>query len=254
MATAAPPAPPEALIKGVQPLRVGQGHSFLWRRLHSLSGIIPIGAFLLEHILSNFEALHGPLAYGQQVKFLNSLPLVRVLEWAFIFIPLAFHAGYGVFIAFRGRANVNVYPWAGNWMYLMQSITGLIALGYIVQHVWRQRFSGVSLPEHPGAAFAKVQHELANPWMLAIYVIAMIATTWHFAYGIWLFAAKWGITPGDRARKRFGYVCTVVGIALCGLGLAGIWAFVGPKYQNAPEDVMPAQPAGIVLPAPVTQQ
>ncbi len=56
-----------------------------------------------------------------------------------------------LWIAFRGRVNVNVYPWAGNWMYLMQRITGLIAFAYIVQHVWRQRFSGVSLPEHPGA-------------------------------------------------------------------------------------------------------
>jgi succinate dehydrogenase / fumarate reductase cytochrome b subunit len=250
MAAAAPPAVPP--LRGVQPLRAGEGHSYLWRKLHSLSGIVPIGAFLLEHILSNFEALNGPLAYAQQVKFLNSLPLVRVLEWAFIFIPLAFHAGYGVYIAVRGRNNVNVYPWAGNWMYISQRITGVIALLYIVQHVWRQRFSGVNLPEHPGAAFAKVQHELANPWMLAIYIIAMIATTWHFSYGIWLFAAKWGITPGDRARKRFGYVCAVFGTALCVMGLASIYAFVGPKYQNAPQDVMPAQPPGIVEPAPVT--
>jgi succinate dehydrogenase / fumarate reductase cytochrome b subunit len=117
--------------------------------------------------------------------------------------------------------------------------------------VWRQRFSGVSLPEHPGAAFAKVQHELANPWMLAIYVIAMVATTWHFAYGIWLFAAKWGITPGDRARKRFGYVCAAIGTALCVMGLWGMWAFVSPKYQNAPEDVMPAQTSGPVMQAPL---
>lgn len=252
MATAAPPAPPSSpSLRGVQPLRAAQGHSFFWHKLHSLSGIVPIGAFLLEHILSNFEAINGPLAYAQQVKFLNSLPLVRVLEWAFIFIPLAFHAGYGVYIAVRGRNNVNVYPWAGNWMYVSQRITGIIALLYIVQHVWRQRFSGVSLPEHPGAAFAKVQHELANPWMLAIYIIAMIATTWHFSYGVWLFAAKWGITPGDRARKRFGYVCTVLGIVLCVMGLVSIYAFVGPKYQNAPADVMPAQPPGVVLPAPV---
>jgi len=252
MATAARPAPPtqSSELRGVAPLRAGQGHSFFWRRLHSLSGIVPIGAFLIEHIVSNFEALNGPLAYAQQVKFLNGLPLVRVLEWAFIFLPLAFHAGYGVFIAFRGRVNVNVYPWAGNWMYLMQRVTGLIAFVYIIQHVWRQRFSGVSLPEHPGAAFAKVQHELANPWMLAIYVIAMIATTWHFAYGIWLFAAKWGITPGNRARRRFGYVCGVIGTALCVLGLASIWAFVGPQYRNAPADVMPAP--GIVAPAPPT--
>ncbi|WP_263357460.1 succinate dehydrogenase [Acidicapsa ligni] len=223
--------------RGVAPLRAGKGYSFLLRKLHSLSGIIPIGAFLIEHILSNFEALKGPAAYGAQVRFLNSLPLVRVLEWGFIFLPLAFHALYGVYIALRGKSNVIYYPWAGNWMYVTQRWTGYIAFVYIIQHVIRQRFMGVSLPEHPGAAFAKVQHELANPWMLAVYSIAMIAVCWHFSYGIWLFAAKWGITPGNKARKRFGYVCAVVGILLCGLGLASLYAFVGPNYKNAPEDV-----------------
>ena len=234
MATAAPPAAPQ--LHGVQPLRAGEGNSYLWRKLHSLSGIIPIGAFLVEHIISNFETLNGPLAYAQQVKFLNSLPLVRVLEWAFIFIPLAFHALYGLFIAFRGRVSVNVYPWASNWMYVSQRITGIIAFLYIVQHVWRQRFSGISLPENPGAAFHKVQVELSNPWMLAIYVIAMIATTWHFAYGIWLFAAKWGITPGVKSRQRFGYVCAALGVILAVMGLWSIAAFVTapPAPDNVP--------------------
>ena len=215
MATATTPAPPATPpLRGVQPLRAGEGHSFFWRRLHSLTGIVPIGAFLVEHIVSNFETINGPLAYAQQVKFLNGLPLVRFLEWGLIFIPLAYHALYGVFIAIRGRSNVNVYPWAGNWMYLSQRITGIIALLYIAQHVWRQRFTGVSLPEHPGAAFHKVQVELANPWMLAIYVIAMIATTWHFAYGIWLFAAKWGITPGEKARESWKGVFCMYSAAL----------------------------------------
>jgi len=72
--------------------------------------------------------------------------------------------------------------------------------------------------------------------MLAVYVIAMIAVCWHFSYGIWLFAAKWGITPGNKARKRFAYVCAAGGILLCGLGLASLYAFVGPDYKNAPED------------------
>src|SRR5580704_2142265 len=82
MATATHPAGSEAahkVGKGVEPLRAGKGYSFLLRKLHSLSGIVPIGAFLVEHILSNFEALKGPAAYAAQVKFLNSLPLVRVL-------------------------------------------------------------------------------------------------------------------------------------------------------------------------------
>jgi len=232
-------APPSAHVvhRGVEPLRAGQGTSFIWRKLHSLLGIVPIGAFLLEHLLSNFEALKGPIAYGEQVKFLNSLPLVRVLEWTFIFLPLLYHGIYGVYIWLRGKSNIVYYPWAGNWMYLVQRYTGLIAFAYIAYHVATQRFMGVNLPENPGAAFYKVQHELLNPWIVAVYVIAMIAVCWHFAYGVWLFAAKWGITPGETARKRFGYMCAALGVILAGIGLASIWAFVGAKYQNAPENV-----------------
>ena len=237
MATAQHPSAP-TLRPGVQPLRAGQGTSFLWHKLHSLLGIIPIGAFLLEHLLSNYEALKGPAAYGAQVRFLNSLPMVRILEWVFIFLPILYHGLYGVYIWLRSNSNIVYYPWAGNWMYTAQRYTGLIAILYIGQHVFRQRFMGISLPENPGAAFAKVQHELANPWMLAVYVIAMIAICWHFAYGIWLFAAKWGITPGVKARKRFGFVCAGFGLALAIMGLVSMWAFISPRYKNTP-DIVP---------------
>ena len=250
MATAQSSAPP-TVRRGVQPLRAGQGTSYLWRKLHSLLGIIPIGAFFIEHLVSNFEALKGPAAYAAQVKFLNGLPLVRVLEWGFIFLPLAFHALYGVYIALRGKSNVVYYPWAGNWMYMTQRWTGYIAAAYIIQHVIRQRFMGVSLPEHPGAAFAKVQVELQNPWMLAVYIIAMLAVCWHFSYGIWLFCAKWGITPGNKARQRFAYVCLALGIVLAGMGLASLYAFVGPNFKNTPEDVAPAT-SSLVLPVSQT--
>ena len=226
MATSQPSAT-HVVRRGVQPLRAGEGSSFLWRKLHSLLGIVPLGAFLLEHLLSNFEALKGPVAYGEQVRFLNSLPMVRVLEWAFIFLPILYHTGYGVYIWLRGKSNIVYYPWAGNWLYTAQRYTGIVAFFYIGQHVIRQRFMGVSLPEHPAMAFAKVQQELANPWMLAFYIVAMVAICWHFAYGVWLFAAKWGITPGVKARKRFGYLCAALGVGLTVLGLMGIWAFVG---------------------------
>ena len=225
MATGQSSAAP-TIKSGVPPLRAAQGNSYIWRKLHSLLGIVPLGAFLLEHLLSNFEALKGAEAYGAQVKFLNGLPMVRVLEWVFIFLPILYHAFYGVYIWIRGKSNVVYYPWAGNWMYGAQRFTGIIAFIYIAIHVATQRFMGDNLPEHPELAFHKVQSALANPVVLAIYVVAMISICWHFAYGVWLFAAKWGITPGKVARKRFGYVCAALGFGLAILGLSGIWAFV----------------------------
>jgi succinate dehydrogenase / fumarate reductase cytochrome b subunit len=245
MATVQSPAKPQ-LRPGVQPLRAAQGTSFLWRKLHSLLGIVPLGCFLLEHLLSNYEALKGPAAYGAQVKFLNSLPLVRGLEWAFIFLPLLYHAFYGLYIWLRGKANVTYYPWAGNWLYSMQRWTGIVAFLYLAQHVIRQRFLGVALPEHPGFAFAKVQAELSNPWVLGFYILAMFAICWHFAYGIWLFCAKWGIVPGAKSRQRFGVVCAAIGIVLFALGMLGIYAFIGGWYPNVTTEVAPV--AAIVAP------
>src|SRR3984957_6839832 len=163
MATAHQPAA-QSIKRGVQPLRAGQGNTFILRKLHSLLGVIPIGAFLIEHLLSNFEAYKGPIAYGAQVKFLNSLPMVRVLEWVFIFLPILYHGLYGIWIWLRGKSNVVYYPWAGNWMYTAQRYTGLIAFLYIGQHLYRQRFTGIPLPENPYASFHKVQMELQNPW------------------------------------------------------------------------------------------
>lgn len=225
MATGEPRTMP-SLRSGVAPLRAGEGTSYLWRKLHSLLGIVPLGAFLAEHLLSNFEALKGAEAYGAQVRFLNSLPLVRVLEWVFIFLPLLYHGCYGLYTWLRGKSNLVDYPFAGNWMYGFQRCTGAIAFLYIGYHVTTQRFLGTSLPENPGYAFTKVHDALANPVVLVVYVVAMLAICWHFAYGVWLFAAKWGITPGARARRRFGLACAALGAGCAVLGLAGIWAFV----------------------------
>jgi succinate dehydrogenase/fumarate reductase cytochrome b subunit (b558 family) len=166
---------------GVAPLRAGQGTSFLLRRLHSLTGVVPIGAFLLEHFISNAEAFKGPLAYGRQVEFLNSLPGVFLMELFFIWIPILYHGLYGVYIWYQGDTNVIDYPWSGNWLYSAQRWTGIIAFIYIGQHTYYLRFTGVHLATHPMQSFAKVQAEFQNPWMVVFYWIGIIAASWPVA-------------------------------------------------------------------------
>ena len=131
MATTASPAALHA-PKGVPPLGARQGHSFLLRKLHSLSGIIPVGAFLIEHFVSNAFATRGPGAYTKQVELLSSFPFVFYLELFGIWLPILYHALYGFYIWYRGESNVADYPWTGNWMYTAQRWTGGIAFVYIV--------------------------------------------------------------------------------------------------------------------------
>lgn len=221
---------------GVPPLRAGQGHSFLWRRLHSLSGVIPVGVFLIEHFFSNAFATNGWASYADQVKFLTGLPFVLALEIIGIYIPLAFHSLYGFYIWYRGDANVMEYPWAGNFMYSAQRWTGAITFFYIVWHTYTMRFTGIHLLTHSQAAFHKVQVELHNPWALAFYVVGIIAASWHFAYGLYLFCAKWGITVSERSRRNFGYVCGAIAVLFIVVGLTTVSAFFrsGDKYNPPP--------------------
>jgi len=225
VATTASPAAP-IIKRGVAPLRAGQGTSFFLRRLHSLTGIIPVGAFLFEHILiSNATAISGPEAYARQVSFLGNLPLVFFLELFGIWLPILFHGLYGFYIWFRGDSNVGEYPWSGNWMYTMQRWTGGIAFIYIVWHTWTMRFTGVDLHEAAMQSFPKVQAEVHNPLLFAFYIVGLIAASWHFAYGIWLFSAKWGIVSGEKAQQRLLRLCLGFFLLMTVVGLASLYTF-----------------------------
>ena len=232
MASTARPASPIEVRGGVAPLRAGQGYSFFLRRLHSLSGIVPIGAFLIEHFVSNAFATRGPGAYAKQVEFLSSFPFVVGLELFGIWLPILYHALYGFYIWYRGESNVAEYPWAGNWMYSAQRWTGAVAFFYMVWHTWHLRFTGIHLLSHPDAAFGKVQMEFQNPWAVAFYAVGIVCASWHFAYGIWLFAAKWGITTGDAARRRFGYVCLAIGLIFVAVGAVTMYSFLSTPLES----------------------
>ena len=246
MASASSSAP--VLAHGVAPLRAGHGASFVLRRLHSLTGIIPVGAFLFEHILiSNSTAIGGPDAYARQVSFLASLPLVFFLELFGIWLPIAYHGVYGFYIWYRGDGNTGEYPWSGNWMYTMQRWTGGIAFVYIVWHTYTMRFTGIDLHETPTASFGKVAAEVHNPWLLAFYVIGLIAASWHFAYGIWLFCAKWGIVSGDRGQRRLLGLCLAFFVLLCAVGLVSLYTFRS-RFQDVPTpngNIVDAHPAAL---------
>ncbi len=219
---------------GVPALRAGQGRSFLWRRLHSLSGIFPIGFFILEHFFSNAFATNGGAAYNENVRFLTGLPFVLWLEIAFIYVPIAYHAAYGLWIWWRGEANVADYPFVGNWMYTLQRYTGIVTLIYIVWHTWTMRFSGAHIITHSEIAYAKVWAELQQPWAVVFYFIGLACVSFHFAYGVWLFAAKWGFVVGQQGRRRFAVVCLVFGLALAAVASGSVYAFITTPQDQVP--------------------
>jgi succinate dehydrogenase / fumarate reductase cytochrome b subunit len=223
------------------PTQLDQKYHFLLRKLHSLTGIVPIGVFLFEHMLTNSMAFAGGrVKFNESVHFLHDLPYLLALEVFGIFLPLAFHAIYGIAIAWSGKSNVASYPYMDNRRYFLQRLSGYIAVAFLILHLMKFRFAhwfdwG---PEYVGSTdpfeITRVGLQAWNPagdfivpaWItFTIYWIGLAAACYHFANGIWSFCISWGITIGEKAQRRIGVVGALVGLLLFTWGSLGLYAF-----------------------------
>jgi succinate dehydrogenase / fumarate reductase cytochrome b subunit len=202
----------------------GGDRHFWLRRLHSLSGIVPIGGFLAFHLIENSAALRGADAYNRMTHTLQEVPFAVGAEILIIAIPLLFHGIYGLFITGTARPNVISNPYLRNVMYFIQRVTGLIVFAFILFHYWTTRL--VQLHDHESLdLFRQVQAAVSNPWIYAFYVVGILSATWHLANGIWSFSIVWGITVGPRSQRRMMYVSALVFIVLSVIGVRSISAF-----------------------------
>lgn len=190
---------------------------FWLKRLHSLSGVMPIGAFLLEHMFTNSFITKGPEVYNQKIQDLQGLPYVVFLEIGFIGLPILYHAFYGFYIIFTGKRNLSSYPYTANIMYTLQRWTGMITFAYILYHVYETRL--VNALYGTEVSYARMQQLLSNPFTFWFYIVGLAAVMFHFANGIWGFLISWGVTVGDKARKVSAFLCAGVGILLFAVGL-----------------------------------
>jgi len=216
------------------PLAIRLSRTFILRKLHQLSGIMPLGVFLLEHFYTNSKALNGPADFNNAVKDLQSIPYILLIEIGGIFIPLIYHALYGLVITVEARPNNLNYPYPRNWFYTIQRITGIILFFFITFHVLNFRFGMIpglnmlSVAHHPEQSFEVVSREFHIIPIFIVYVIGITSTVWHLANGVWLFLVDWGITIGDRAQRLTGYACIAFGLLLLAVGINAAVAFIRP--------------------------
>jgi succinate dehydrogenase / fumarate reductase cytochrome b subunit len=206
-ATAVPPAVP--------------ARSYFWDKLHSLTGIIPIGAFLVEHFWTNSYALVSAGRYNQASYDLQTIPWRVPVEAALIWIPILFHGFYGIYIWSKGKPNVALYPYGANWMYSLQRWSGLIAFVFIGWHVYIERFV-----TQGRSTYMDVAATMSNPLYMAFYIVGILAVSFHFGNGLWQFSNKWGLTVGRKAQRKAAWVAGTIGVLFAVVGLLIIFSFV----------------------------
>jgi succinate dehydrogenase / fumarate reductase cytochrome b subunit len=186
-------------------------------------GVIPIGIFLLQHLVINHFATGGPESFNKAADFMGNLPFRLVLETVIIYLPILFHAIYGLYIAFTAKNNTTKYGYFRNWMFMLQRVSGVITLIFVAWHVWETRIAAAFGAD---VNFQMMETILSTPFMLWFYLIGVISTTFHFANGLWSFFVSWGITVTPRSQVISTYITIGVFIALSIVGVRAILAFV----------------------------
>jgi succinate dehydrogenase / fumarate reductase, cytochrome b subunit len=197
---------------------------FWLRRLHSLTGIVPVGGFIAFHLFENFTSTRGAHAYNEAAEHLQQLPLSMFLEIFVIGVPVFFHGIYGLFIT--TEAKPTALPYYRNWMYTVQRVTGIVLFFFIVFHLWTTRFVELWDKEAHSNLFELVSSRVSSPVVYWFYVLGIVAATWHLANGIWSFCIRWGITVGPRSQKLVVGISAAVFFVLTWLGLSSIRAFL----------------------------
>ena len=241
-----------------------QKHHFLLRRLHSLTGIVPVGVFLIMHLTTNSTIAWGGLnsrvdqeGYGwfdraiatfqHEVSFINNAPLLLLIEIT-LWLSIGFHSILGVYYALStGQSNNGSYRYGGNTRYLLQRMTGYFGIFFIFYHIATLRWGWAFMV--PGGT--KWSHEYASSTLAAalqgstsgfepmgfivslFYFVGVSALVFHFANGLWTAAITWGLTISRSAQKKWGYACAAIGAGLMVIAWASVVGFATLDYEQA---------------------
>ena len=207
--------------------------TFLLRKLHQLTGIVPLGAFFAVHMFTNAKAMNGAEVFNKAVLDIHHLPFLLFIEIFGIFLPLLFHSVYGIFISAEAKTNVLNYGYGRNWLYFFQRATGVFLFVFILFHLLHLRFglfgdlglTGVAVAGNADQAFSIIATDFQSIGIVVFYILGVAATAWHLGYGIFLFAVDWGLVIGEKAQRAVLYASAAVALALFAVGTNSVFSF-----------------------------
>jgi len=207
--------------------------NYALHKLHSLTGVVPVGYYMVQHLALNTFTLAGPQYFNNVIHFFEAMPkhLLLGLEIFGIWIPMLFHAVYGLFINSRGLKNNTVPQYAKyreNRYYSFQRWSGIFIFIFLCYHV--ASTTGVKMYTNSTESIeyaAMAAKFTANGYiMFVFYALGILTSTYHFSYGLWSFCIRWGITVSEKSQARMFKISGGVFVGLLLMGWAALAGFL----------------------------
>lgn len=203
--------------------------NFLAKRIHSLTGVVPVGVFLVYHLYSQLYLHGGATLYNERVE--GVFP-VAWMEWVFliaiVYIPLLFHSIYGVRLCFEMKVQTEYATYFSHVLYWLQRLSGIGVFLFLGAHLFKAKIAPLlegsnAHWEHLNEGFSDPQYGFVT---ITVYVLGILGATFHLANGLNTFCMTWGIATTPAGQKRVRAFSFALFIILATMGLYAITAVV----------------------------
>jgi succinate dehydrogenase/fumarate reductase cytochrome b subunit (b558 family) len=220
------------------------------RRLHSATGILPVGAFFVAHLWINARALQGAAPFERVTDRLQHWPLLALLEVVLVYVPLTVHAALGARIVWQGGPALPRGPGDKPWAVPLQRLTGVVSLLFLLLHVWQFRIQLLLGNVTSADFFPLLCDRLSTttsagiPLNAALYLVGLAATSYHFANGVLGACYTFDVALARVRPRLVSACCTGVGMATFLVGASTVLYFAtgatwpgGDSAPNPPDGV-----------------
>lgn len=189
-------------------------------RAFAVSSVLPLGAWLFFHLCDYARVLFGTDEIG--ARRAPSAVTVGV-EVLVVWLPLAFHAVYGIGVWLRRRKRQESTP-SLTALVALHRLAGAALVPFLIDHFVRFRLPVLRGEHFPSDSVQVLTAELSRtdagvPWLAAATLLGTAGAAFHLGYGLLRIVERSPRLAGPLARR------VAVGISVT-LGLAGLFAVV----------------------------
>jgi succinate dehydrogenase / fumarate reductase cytochrome b subunit len=178
------------------------------RKCFELSGVVPLGVYLVVHVATYARATFGATRFG----IADGAAVVETaLEWLLVWLPLVFHAAYGMATSFAPIEE----PADARPRRILLRVSGWFALAFVVQHALWLRWplaSGAIIAEDVNELLAATMSSTVDgiPLVAALHLVGLGLVCAHFGLGFGRFLERWGIAAPRPARVGAGLLALLL--------------------------------------------
>lgn len=214
---------------------------FIWRRLHSLTGLW-LSIYIILHLFTNAQAAlpigDDGKGFIHDVNWIHNFPFLKLIELTVLGLPIVIHAVWGVKYLFTSKinsySNEGQKPYLNygrNKAYTWQRITAWILLFGLAAHIVHMRFIEYPEVEKSGKSTYYTVQVSDDPGIAKLHDRIEFNMTQEKDNKVKIRADNFGTTTLFMLRNTFKSplmmaLYTLFVLAACFHAFNGLWTFM----------------------------